>query len=118
MGGGGTPGDGNGRRGDEFPPPTSFDKCEAIRFETVLMSPQAPVLAKLIVGQILLLELSTQQERPIVKVVTDRGETAGTVTSTYLTQIIECLERGHKYVAEVLGLDGGACRVLVRHAQR
>jgi hypothetical protein len=116
-GGGGTPGNGNGRRGDEFPPPTSFSNCEAIRFEAVLMSPKPAVVAKLIVGQILFLRLSTQQERPIVEVVTDRGETAGNVTSSYLIQLIECMERGHSYVAQVLELDGGACRVLVHHAE-
>jgi hypothetical protein len=116
MGGGGGGGNGNGRRGEEVPPPRDFADCEAIRFETVLASPQQAVIASLLVGQVLLLRLGSQQNRPVVDAVTDAGDRAGSITSTHLTQLIECLQGGHDYVADVLDLDGGACRVLVHHS--
>ena len=116
MGGGGGRGNENGRRGEEPPPPRDFAGCEAIRFETVLASPEQTVVASLLLGQVLLLRLGSQQNRPVLDAVTDAGNRAGSITSMDLTQLIECLQRGHNYVAEVRDLNGGACRVLVHHS--
>lgn len=111
-------GGGNGRHGEEPPPPRDFAGCEAIRFETVLASPQQTVVASLVLGQVLPLRLGSQQNRPVVDAVTDAGGRAGSIISTHLTQLIECLQRGHDYVAEVRDLNGGTCRVLVHHSGR
>ena len=112
MGGSG----GNGGPPEQPPPRPDFPDCESIRFETVLVSPQRGIIDRLHVGDVLRLQLGTQQNRPVVDVVTNAGSRAGSITSTHLTKLIECLQHGHNYLAEIRDLDGGACRVLVHHA--
>ncbi len=70
-------------------PPREFSDCDAIRFETVVMSGNPTVISSLIVGQLLVLRLGQQQNRPIVEVAVDSGERVGTVTSSNLTQLID-----------------------------
>lgn len=44
------------------------------------------------------------------------GQTVGSITSRSMLQIIECIQSGRQYVAEVLGIQGGSCQVRVRLA--
>jgi hypothetical protein len=114
MGGSG----GNGSPPEQPPRRPDFPDCESMRFETVIVSPQQVVIATLHVGDVLRLQLGSQQNRPVVDVVTNAGTRAGSITSTHLTQLIACLQGGHDYLVEVRDLNGGACRVLVHHANR
>ena len=44
------------------------------------------------------------------------GQTVGSITSRSMLQIIECIQIGCRYVAEVVSIQGGACQVRVRLA--
>jgi len=44
------------------------------------------------------------------------GQIVGSITSRSMLQIIECIQSGRQYVAEVLGIQGGSCQVRVRLA--
>lgn len=44
------------------------------------------------------------------------GQVVGSITSRSMLQIIECIQNGRRYVAEVLGIQGGSCQVRVRLA--
>jgi hypothetical protein len=44
------------------------------------------------------------------------GQIVGSITSRSMLQIIECIQSGRRYVAEVLGVQGGSCQVRVRLA--
>lgn len=93
----------------------TFSGCLNIKFETILMSVAPETLKQVHVGDILNLALQEQQSKPIVAAL--KGDIlVGTVGSAYLTQLIECMQEDHKYYADVLSLEGGACRVKVHHA--
>jgi hypothetical protein len=42
------------------------------------------------------------------------SEVAGTITSSIIQRLAECVEKGFQYVAEVIENQGGACKVRVR----
>lgn len=42
------------------------------------------------------------------------GQIVGSITSRSMLQMIECIQSGRQYVAEVLGIQGGSCQVRVR----
>lgn len=86
--------------------------CENLSFSTVLGSPKAPVLAQLRKGQLLQLVLQTSPTK-IVTAVTNTKATAGTIT-TMTQQLIECMEDGHDFEAEIVNLVGLQCSVVVR----
>lgn len=120
MGGGG--GGGGGRRGrgssiggGGVPQKRGgTDACERLHFETALMSPQ-PATSTLSVGDVLELRLGQQQNRPIVEVINGSGVLLGTITSAHVTTLIECMQRGHRFVADVIRMLSGTCRVTVHH---
>ena len=88
------------------------DKCD-ITERTNLNSPVPQVIATLIVGEFLLVDLETQpRERVVVK--NSAQEIAGAITSLNLVKFIECIKKGSKYKAEVLFVDGGHVEVEIR----
>jgi hypothetical protein len=44
------------------------------------------------------------------------GQIVGSITSRSMLQIIECIQSGRRYVAEVVGIQGGLCQVRVKLA--
>jgi hypothetical protein len=82
------------------------------------MSPQADALNSIRVGDVLRVGLQRVQEHRFVAVLDPAGRIVGTVGSDRAIQLIDCLDRGYTYAADVLGIDGGACRVLIRHSDR
>jgi len=44
------------------------------------------------------------------------GQTVGSITSRSMLQIIECIQSGRQYVAEVLSIQGGSCQIRVKLA--
>jgi hypothetical protein len=110
TGGGGEGGLGSGAGSRRRP----IDTCQNLRFDTALMSPQ-PATANLTVGDVLGLRLGQQQNRPIVEAVDNAGALVGTITSAQITELIDCMQRGHSFVADVIRQVGGTCRVTVHH---
>ncbi len=110
VGGGGGGGvHAGGRIGETFP------NCLNLSFETGLMSPKPESLAKVNIGDVLRLALQQQQGKPLV-VALNGNDVVGTIGSAYLNQLVECMGEDHQYVADVLSIEGGACRVRVHHA--
>lgn len=90
------------------------DKC-AIVERTVLNSPVPAIVAGLNVGDILTVELETNpRSRLVAKTVA--GASAGAITSTSIVDIIECIQNGSAYVAEVLAINAGKVEIEIRLA--
>jgi hypothetical protein len=81
----------------------------------MLMSATPERLAGVAKGDVLDVALQEQQKTPVV-VVSKDGKEVGSVGSGHLAQLIECLQEEHRYLADVLSLEGGACRVRIHHA--
>lgn len=113
MEGGGT-GGGDPPRGDFK---QIFDGCSQINFETILMSTTPESLEGVAVKDVLTLALRLQQGRSVVTVLKG-SQLVGTVGSSHLVQLIECMRNDHQYVADVLSLEGGACLVRVQHSDK
>lgn len=94
--------------------PEPTDDCAKLAQSTTLNSPNQAVLKKLKKGD--LLEISVRKAgKAVIVEALYKKEIAGTITSSIIQRIAECIERGFSYVAEVLeDIKGGACKVHVR----
>ncbi len=95
-GGGGTPRD--ERRVD----------CEQLSIPTVLNSPVAKVIATLSKGDRLKVVENKSAGYSRLEAEAPNGKIAGSLTPNELLDIIDCMHRGHKYVAVVTGDPAGA----------
>jgi len=86
--------------------------CEKLSINTVLGSPKAPVVAQLRKGHVLSLVLQTGATK-LVTAVINTGQVAGTIT-TMTQQLIECMEDGHAFEAEVTQINVLQVSVQVR----
>ncbi len=92
-------------------PTSSNDKCATLAFDAQVNSPQAAVLSTLIIGEYLSVELSALP-RQVVQV--DKGGiVVGALTGQTTAQLINCLQNGYSFKAEVLSVSGGMCSVRV-----
>jgi hypothetical protein len=78
-----------------------------------LNSPKRAVLSRIRKGDLLEIRINKAGPAPIVEAL-HNADVAGTITSSIIQQIAECVEQGYEYVAEVLEVQGGACRVQVK----
>jgi hypothetical protein len=90
------------------------DDCATLTEFTTLNSPNQAVLKKLKKGDVL--EITVRQAgKAVIVEALYQGEVAGTITSSIIQRLAECMEKGFKYVAEVgEEVKGGACKVHVR----
>jgi hypothetical protein len=102
MSGGG----GSGYVGGGSSAGTSCNIVEAVP----LNSPKASVISKLKVGDELDVVL---QVKSLIARAQSHGA-AGSLTPKSLAALIECIEKGHEYIAKVIKLSGGACEVEIR----
>jgi len=103
MSGGSSIGGGGGGGNDQV-------TCETLIVKTVLNSPNPEVVPHLREGEILSIELRGTS----LVAMTANGEIAGSITSTMMAKILECIRRGFKYVALVKKISGGHCDVEIR----
>jgi hypothetical protein len=89
----------------------SIDDCSSLFIPTTLNSPKRDVIAKIEVGNILSVQLN--REGTIVFAWWE-NEIAGSITAANLTRLINCLQSGAIFVAEVTRKNGGSCDVIVR----
>lgn len=90
------------------------NSCQALSELTTLNSPQKSVINQLKKGNILEIRVNKVGKAVIVEAVFN-GQVAGTITSSIIQRLAECIEEGYEYVAEVIeNVQGGACRVQVR----
>ena len=90
------------------------DKC-AIYETTILASPVPAVVATLNVGDTLTVGLETSPRNRVV-VRTIAGAVAGAITSVQLVDMIECIQGGYAYEAEVKSISGGRVEVEISPA--
>lgn len=116
-GGGGGGGDGDWRGAGGGGGGSSGGGPEKCSFteRTILNSPIPNVVSRLIPGEILIVELEAQPRKRVV-VKNAMGAVAGAITSARLVDIIECMELGFGYEAEVLSVQGGRIEIEVRPA--
>jgi hypothetical protein len=88
--------------------------CESLSIRTHIASPIPAVIAKIKVGDNLSVDL-TPPTGP-VEVVTEDGETAGSLLPPDIAKLIQCISQGHVYRAKVTSISGGNCQVLITHA--
>lgn len=109
YGGGGAGGDGNGSDSGPKEP-----DCDIVRRDA-LTSPDPKVLAQLKRGTICKVVL--RQEHGKARVVVEyNGDIAGILFFQGFTRLIECIRRGHTYIAIVQAVRGGWCEVEIRPA--
>lgn len=108
MSGGGSGGGGGGGIPD---PPSD---CARFTKEVVLSSPDPAVISTLANGQILALGFEPESNQRVIQAVTSDSEVAGSVTGE--PSLRNCMVEGFNYVAEVLEIRGGSCRVRIRVA--
>lgn len=89
------------------------DSCEKLTSETTLTSPVRNVIAQLRKDMVLDVDVDDSGATPVVRAL-HNGQVAGSITSAVIQKIVACIETGHAYVADVLSVQGGACRVRVR----
>lgn len=104
---GGRPSSGSGGSGKR-------DRCN-IRFQTDLFSPVATVVARLDKGDVLDVNLYTENSTTSVAALTpNKHEVAGTITAVAeLGQLVACLREGEQYQAQVVRKSGSAVTVIV-----
>jgi len=83
--------------------------CETLSGLTQLNSPQPNVVQQLSVGDNLDLIL----QATIVEAHFN-GNAAGTITWTLLARLIECMDEGYSYIAQVRSINGGIVQVHIR----
>ena|ERR1700728_3675145 len=89
------------------------DDCATLTQFTTLNSPNQAVLKKLKKGDILQISVR-RAEKAVVVEASYGAEVAGTITSSIIQRLAECIEKGFQYVAEVQEeVKGGACKVHV-----
>lgn len=113
MSGGG--GGGGGGAGPGFAEQSSPPACEDLDFVTALSDPIPDIVEGLREGDTLRVELQTEPHRRIAAL-TNSGEVAGAVATQQFDRLLECLQAGNAYQAEVRSVDGGDVRVRVHPA--
>lgn len=98
--------------------PPDADPCKVLRIETNLMSPQADQMKSVRQGDTLPVRLQHDQGRAYAAVLNASGKPIGTIGSEEAITLIECIDKGHVYSADILSMDGGTCRVLVHLEKR
>ena len=102
---------GNGPNSNWIPPNT--DACETLTQTLPLNSPDPSVLRRLSRGDRLDVGSSRLNGSVIVQALY-QGQIAGTITSTIFQRIAGVIEQDYEYVAVVLEVNGGACKVKIQ----
>jgi hypothetical protein len=89
-------------------------RCDTLKFETQLTSPQPAVVATLRVGEALDVAVVLMKGTVVVQV-QKGGQAAGGLTGPDATRLRNCMDQGHQYKATVLNVNGGQVRVSVEH---
>jgi hypothetical protein len=108
MSGGGGNGGGGGGGGDG-----ERVDCASLIFPTILNSPDPEVLAQLNDGDVLNLR-RPDPTKTRVEARTAADAIAGTITGGRFADLLVCLERDVAFIAKVVSISNGLCKVEVR----
>ena len=105
-------GSGSGGGGERGGTPEAPSDCARFAKDVILSSPVPVVISTLNVGDILTLNFEPDTNQRVIQAVTANGRVAGSVTGE--PRLRDCMSQSFEYIAEVLSIQGGACRVKVR----
>ena len=93
------------------------DRCD-LNFQTSLFGPVPNVVDSLVVGDVLDIELLTQNQTvSVAAFVQDSRKQAGTITGArQLGDLVRCLQDGHQYEAKVMTISGSIIDLRVMKA--
>jgi hypothetical protein len=106
-GGGGGGGFGGGGGGSTF-------DCENVSIKTSIISPDPKILATLAKKDILNITIRSVTGPLIASTIT--GNILGAVFTANPSLLIDCINKGHSYQAEILKIIGGDCDILITTA--
>lgn len=92
--------------------PNEDEACENLVINTNLASPQAVVLNNLHVGNILSIHAITDQGP--IQALDEDGHVAGTIISREQVRLLNCINNGTHYEAEVISVRNGQCQIQIR----
>lgn len=104
--GGGSQGNGGGSAVSQI------EDCRNVNKYVSLASPKSEI-EEVSEGDV----LRVRKHRESVVVVTEDGEPVGAISEIWTADLIDCIDQGYSYEAEVLALSGGTCRVNVRNRE-
>lgn len=92
--------------------PNNNENCEGLVINTNLATPQAVVINNLTVGDILIIQ--TVSDQGPIQALNSNGDLAGNIVSREQVRLLACMVNGIEYIAEVLDIENGQCRVQIR----
>ncbi len=92
--------------------PNNNENCEDLVINTNLATPQAIVINDLTPGNILTIQAASDQGP--IQALNEDGDLAGNIVSREQVRLLTCILNGVEYIAEVLSIDNGQCRVQIR----
>ena len=92
--------------------PQENERCENLVINTNLANPQAQVIESLRIGDILSVQIASDQGP--IQALDDDGKLAGNIISREQVRLLNCIINGTEYVAEVIALENGQCSVQIR----
>lgn len=103
----------SGSSGGDYTPTGQPGPCDRVQVETALQSPNPDVLVNIRKDDELELQLRAVGNRHGVMVLKD-GAVAGSLVFASLQKLVECMQSGYQYVAQVITISGPACRLRIR----
>ena len=92
--------------------PNENEICEDLVINTNLASPQAVVVNNLTEGEILSIHAITDQGP--IQAFDENEQIAGTIISREQVRLLNCINKGIQYEAEVLSVRNGQCEIQIR----
>lgn len=103
----------SGSRGGDYTPIGQPGPCDKLQVETALQSPNPDVLATIRKDDELELQLKAVGNRHAVLVLKG-SDVAGSLVFASLQKLVECMQAGYQFVAQVLAISGPSCRLRIR----
>jgi acetamidase/formamidase len=103
-----------GSGSSDWTPSTPSDSCDQLHFTSIVSSPQPAVVSGLKKGDVLNVKFQTAPQTAVL--VEHKGAVAGTLTGVKISNLINCLQNGYAFEAEVTSVVGGKCTVEVKPA--
>jgi hypothetical protein len=91
--------------------PGGEESCENLVITTNLASPQANVINGLTVGDILTIQAASASGP--IQALNSNNQIAGSIVSREQIRLLNCINGGTQYEAEVLALNTGQCTVQI-----
>jgi hypothetical protein len=92
------------------------DECD-IEVTVDLQAPQRSVIQTLTVDSVLNVESRQAGQTASLVCVGPGGAVAGSLVFARMVQMIDCIASGNNYIAQVVSINGGSCRVHVHRAE-